>query len=83
MKAQDPGSSTEQSLYMIVEVQTNQEGKHFKWSRVCITRAVTAGAMAALRISAFVIVSQKGNLESLTHGVLGRNIMLAPAKGAL
>lgn len=68
---------------MTMEVQPNQEGKHSKWSRVYTTRAVTARAVTASRISAFVTVSQKGNLESLTHGVLGRNIMLAPEKGAL
>lgn len=48
-----------------------------------ITRAITARAIAASRISASVILSQKENLESLTHGVLGRNIMLAPEKGVL
>lgn len=65
---------------MTVEVQTSKASTSN--GAECLARAVTARAVTALRIRAFVIVSQKGNLESLTHGVLGRNIMLAPAKGA-
>lgn len=52
-------------------------------TKCTITRAITARVITASRISASVILTQKERVQSLTHGVLGRNIMLASEKGAL